>query len=508
MGNSREACRLRLGKLCDVLIRYNILGNANIEVTSVTSDSRQVKPGSLFIALCGYTVDGHDFIAQAVAAGASAILCERPLPGIAAAQVVVPNTRRASAILADRFHDHPSQHIRVIGVTGTNGKTTVTHLIEQVLTRAGHRTGLLGTIGKRIGGHHDDAVNTTPEAVELQANLAEMRDADCAYCAMEVSSHALELERVAGTRFRLAVFTNLTQDHLDFHGTMAQYLAAKGKLFARLGNSFMAEAQDFSYAILNADDDATPYLHNQTVVECLTYGIDHAADVRARDLEIQASGVRFTVDTFAGTTSVVLQLTGRFNVYNALAAITVGLIESVPLTVITEALADVSGVPGRLEHVNVGQDFSVLVDYAHTPDSLENALDTVREFAGGRVITVIGCGGDRDATKRPLMAKAAVVRSDWTILTSDNPRTEDPERILDDMEAGCRDAVVEPVCYERITSRSHAIHRAIELAKPGDIVLIAGKGHETYQMVGKAKLPFDDRAVAREAIVQRSARRG
>ena len=447
---------MQLDELCEVLLRRQMIGDPTVDITGVTSDSRQVREGSLFIALRGYTVDGHNFAEQAVRAGAAAILCERELDGLSVPQVVVPDSRRASAMVADRFYGSPSQRLSVIGVTGTNGKTTVTNLIERVLAHAGHKTGVLGTIGKRIDGKLVDAVNTTPEAVELQATLAEMLTAGCSYCAMEVSSHALELGRVSGTRFRTAVFTNLTQDHLDFHETMEQYRAAKGKLFSRLGNTFAASSAKSSFAVLNADDPASAYMHDQTVMECITYGIDREADVRARDVHISADGARFVADTFAGSVPVTLQLTGRFNVYNALAAIAVALIERVLLTQAAEALASVGGIPGRLEHVHAGQPYSVLVDYSHTPDSLINALDTIHEFASARVITVVGCGGDRDAGKRPLMAQAAVERSDWTILTSDNPRTEDPERILDQMEAGVQ-TVEMRAKYERIGDR-HGSH--------------------------------------------------
>ena len=376
------------------------------------------------------------FLADAIAKGAVALLVESPDPGLSVPQVVVPDTRSASAILADVFYGHPSQHLSVIGVTGTNGKTTTTHLIERVLQANGWEVGLLGTIGKRIRGVTADVANTTPEAVDLQATLADMLDARCDFAVMEVSSHALELGRVAGTRYHIAVFTNITQDHLDFHGTMENYLAAKAKLFSRLGNTYGDTRRESSFAVINADDSAAPTLLAQTVAQTLTYGIDAPADVRASALQITATGARFHVSALNQSADVSMRLTGRFNVYNALAAIAVGLIEGMTLPNIAAALAEVPGIPGRFEPVDAGQPFAVLVDYSHTPDSLDNALATVREFATGRIVTVVGCGGDRDRTKRPLMAQVAARRSDWTILTSDNPRSEDPERILDDMEDG------------------------------------------------------------------------
>ena len=494
---------LLLSQLRNTLLRCRTVNFQDVQVQSIAADSRRVMPGSLFVALRGYTVDGHRFAPSAVSAGAVALLVEEPIEGVSVPQLVVPDSRLASAIAADVFYEHPSQRLRLIGVTGTNGKTTSTYLIDKILSDAGHTTGLLGTIEKRIGQKTAEVVNTTPDAVDLQADLAEMVSAGCTYGIMEVSSHALELKRTAGTQYRIAVFTNLTQDHLDFHGTMEAYLAAKGKLFSRLGNTYGDTRETMAYAILNADDRASAYLASQTVYECITYGIDQPADVSARDVFVRPDGVRFRVHSWAGDADVHLKLTGRFNVYNALAAISVGLAEQLPLRGIVQSLESVPGVPGRLEPVNAGQPFTVLVDYSHTPDSLQNALATVKEFAAKRVLTVVGCGGDRDKGKRPLMARTAVEQSDLTILTSDNPRTEDPEQILDDMEAGLTDAGVR-VCYQRITDRREAIQRAVLAAEPGDVILIAGKGHETYQIIGRTKHHFDDREVAREAIQQRN----
>ncbi len=490
---------MKLRQLVAPLLKYRIENARDVEVSAITADSRRLVPGALFVAIRGHTVDGHAFVAECARKGAAAVLVEQPIPEVQIPQVIVPDTRFAAAVLASRFYGHPSRKLRMVGVTGTNGKTTVTHLIESILQHAGYSVGLYGTIGKRIKGQTVEVVNTTPEAVELQGILHEMVEAGCTHGVMEVSSHALELHRVAGTRYHVAVFTNLTQDHLDFHGTMENYREAKGKLFSRLGNEYGDDVASSSYAVLNADDPAFDYLKRQTVVEWISYGIDSEADVRARAVQVTADGVSFDVHTFAGDAHVDMELTGRFNVYNALAAIAVGLIEGVPLQTAVDALRRVPGIPGRLEKVRAGQPFTVLVDYSHTPDSLENALLTVREFAPRHIITVVGCGGDRDKGKRPLMAQIATRYSNWTILTSDNPRTEDPEAILDDMEAGVKGTEAK---YARVVDRRSAIRQAISLAEPGDVVLIAGKGHETYQIIGAEKLHFDDREEAASAIRQ------
>ncbi|MBX5435591.1 MAG: UDP-N-acetylmuramoyl-L-alanyl-D-glutamate--2,6-diaminopimelate ligase [Alicyclobacillaceae bacterium] len=497
--------RVQLSHLRQSLVRCRVYNPGEAEVTAVTADSRRTGPGSLFIAIRGDRHDGHEFAGEAVARGAVALLVERELPDCPVPQLVVPDTRLAAAIVADRFFGHPSHRLRMIGVTGTNGKTTVTHLIERILLHGRRRTGLIGTVGMRIDGQPVDLATTTPttpEAVELQAALRAMVDAGMSHCVMEVSSESIERGRVAGTRYQVAVFTNLSQDHLDFHGTMDNYRAAKGKLFSRLGNAFGDGPGTTICGVVNADDPNAAYFRAQTAAECIGYGFGETADVRAVEVRLYADGARFRAVTFAGEADVSMRLTGRFNVSNALAAIAVGLVEGVPLPVIADALAQVERVPGRLERVDAGQPFTVLVDYAHTPDSLEKALETVREFAEGRVLTVVGCGGDRDRTKRPLMAAVAVRLSDVVIFTSDNPRTEDPEQILDDMEAGLNRAD-KGSRWERITDRRQAIVRAVNLARPGDVLLIAGKGHETYQIVGRTKHHFDDREVARDAIRRR-----
>ncbi|WP_018132740.1 UDP-N-acetylmuramoyl-L-alanyl-D-glutamate--2,6-diaminopimelate ligase [Effusibacillus pohliae] len=490
---------MQLESLLAPVLLKNITGSIDgIEISQITADSRKVTPGSLFVALQGNTVDGHHFVPQAIERGAAAVVVEKQLANLPVPQVIVKNTRDIIPILAAKFYNHPSKSMKVIGVTGTNGKTTVTHLIDQILSDQGRRTGLIGTIKKRIGGQTFDVANTTPEALELQETFHQMKEVGTEYAIMEVSSHALELKRVAGTEFRTAVFTNLTQDHLDFHGSMDEYRAAKGKFFARLGNTYGDRPEDNRYVVINADDPSADFFIRQTVAQVITYGIDRAADVRAVNVRIEAEGASFTLHSFAGTADVRLQVTGKFSVYNALAAAAACLCEGVPLAAIKASLESVRGVDGRFERVVAGQDFTVIVDYAHTPDSLENVLKTIREFATGKVYTVVGCGGDRDRGKRPQMARIAVEYSDLAILTSDNPRTEDPERILDDMEAGLADVFRDR--YVRLTDRTEAIRHAIRQATAGDVVLIAGKGHETYQIIGTTKYHFDDREIAAKVI--------
>lgn len=494
-----EETSLLLQDLIAPLLLKKVVGSVDgVEVRGLTADSRQVQPGMLFVALRGATVDGHAFVKQALDRGAVAFVVEEVNKEISAPQIVVRNTRTAVAVLASVFYGNPSRELKVIGVTGTNGKTTVTHLIERILEDQGHKTGLIGTLKKRIGEKEYAAVNTTPEALELQETFRAMRQVGSEYAIMEVSSHALELKRVAGTDFHMAVLTNVTQDHLDFHGTLENYRQAKGKLFSQLGNTYEPSLSQNKFAVINADDPSAAYFLGQCAVQTVTYGIHNAADVRAVDVKITAEGASFRVESWAGQLELHLQMTGTFSVYNALAAIAACLCEGIPLQQMKASLERVAGVPGRFERVRAGQPFTVIVDYAHTPDSLENVLKTIREFAKGKVYTVVGCGGDRDRMKRPKMAKIAVDYSDLAIITSDNPRTEDPEQILDDMEAGLHDVAKER--YIRLSDRTEAIRFAISKAIEGDVVLIAGKGHETYQIIGRTRYHYDDREVAAKAI--------
>jgi len=492
---------MRLSDLAATLATARLEGE-DLRPGGLCADSRKVKPGDLFFCLPGHTVDGHDFAAEAVARGAAALVVERRLP-LGVPQIVVKDGRLALAVMSDRFYGSPSARVKVIGVTGTNGKTTTTHLIERILQEAGRTCGVIGTIEARYAGRSLPMSTTTPDSLELQRLLAGMAAEGTGYCAMEVSSHALEQGRVKGVKFRTAIFTNLTQDHLDYHGTMERYAAAKELLFSRLGNVYPAEPDERSYAVLNADDPASAAFARATAVETVTYGIDRPADVRAEDIRITARGTSFRAVTFRGEADIALRLVGKFNVYNALAAIAAALLEEIPLEVVKTGLERVPGVPGRVEAVDAGQPFAVIVDYAHTPDGLENVLRAVKEIAERRLILVFGCGGDRDRGKRPIMGKIGARYADYCILTSDNPRTEQPEAILDDIEAGLREDRVPADRYERIADRRAAIEKAVEMASPGDVVLIAGKGHETYQIIGHRRIDFDDRLVAGEAIRRR-----
>lgn len=486
---------MKLQTLLSYLHDFTTYVGENPTITSIEMDSRQVKNGALFICIKGFTVDGHDFAKQAVENGAVAVIAERPLD-VDVPVIVVRDSRRAMAMLADAFYGQPTHRLHLIGVTGTNGKTTTTHIIEHIARKANKKTGLIGTVHIKIGDHTYPTKNTTPESLLLQRTFKQMVDEGVDVAVMEVSSHALHMGRVHGCDYDVAVFTNLTQDHLDYHGTMEEYRNAKGLLFAQLGNRYDHERPKF--AVLNNDDPASQYYKHMTAASVITYGIETDSDIMAKKIDIVPSGMSFDLITPNGTVRVKTRLIGLFNVYNLLAAVSACLVSGIPLPVIVEAIEEISGVAGRFETVDEGQNFTVIVDYAHTPDSLENVLKTIRQFAQKKVYVVVGCGGDRDRAKRPLMAKTAVKYADVAIFTSDNPRSEDPEQILRDMEAG-----VSSERYVTIVDRKEAIYYAIEQAQEGDIILIAGKGHETYQIIGDRVIDFDDRLVAREAIKER-----
>ena len=467
-------------------------GNGNPLITSIENDHRKVKEGSLFICIKGYTVDGHDLAEEAVKNGAVAVLAEKPI-SLSVPVVIVKSTQKVMALLADFFYGHPTQKLNLIGITGTNGKTTISHLVERLFQDADYTTGLIGTMYTKIGSEKYETKNTTPDSLTLQKTFADMVNQGVHTAVMEVSSHALDMGRVFGCDYDIAVFSNLTQDHLDYHGTMENYRYAKSLLFSRLGNSY--RDQQPKYAILNADDSASIMFEKATSASVVTYGIIQKADVRATDIVITAEGTKFTLTTPEYSCQVTIPMIGKFNVYNCLAAIAVGLVSGLPIQKILTSLQNIKGVTGRFEPVYGGQDFTVIVDYAHTPDSLENVLKTINEFADKKIYTIVGCGGDRDRTKRPIMARVACEYSSNPIFTSDNPRSEDAMSILADMENG-----VTGYDYKKIADRKEAIFEAISSAEAGDVVLIAGKGHENYQIVGKEVLHFDDKEVALEAI--------
>jgi UDP-N-acetylmuramoyl-L-alanyl-D-glutamate--2,6-diaminopimelate ligase len=460
-----------------------LMGNGapEVEISSLAYSSQSVTPGALFFCVPGFQSDGHDFAPAAVERGAAALVCERPL-GLRVPEVVVPDVRAAMGPAAARFYGDPTAELEVVGITGTNGKTTTAFLVRHLLEADGRSCGLLGTVKRVIGGREEEVERTTPEAIDLQATFRRMVDGGDRACAMEVSSHALELGRVDGIRFACRVFTNLTQDHLDFHDTMDAYFEAKRRLFREPG-----------LAIVNVDDEYGRRIAAD--IDCVTFAIDREADYRALDVDFDLMGSRFTCRTPSGPLELESPLPGLFNVENALAAVAAARSLDVPAAMIAEALPAFGRVPGRFEPVDEGQEFGVLVDYAHTPDSLENVLRAAREVTRGHLHVVFGAGGDRDRGKRPLMGAAARRFADRVLVTSDNPRNEPPEAIIDEVMAGAGPDA------EREVDRRRAIALAVETAEPGDVVVIAGKGHEQGQEFENGrKEPFDDVAVARDAL--------
>ena len=476
------------------------LGDLDGSITSVTDDSRSVSSGSLFVAVKGERVDGHTYVGQAIKAGAAAIVGQDSVERASVPFVQVTDSRKALGLIGSRFYGDPSVQLAMIGVTGTNGKTTTTYLCKALLENIGRRVGLIGTVAYQIGAETIPASHTTPGAVELQQLLARMNEAQLDSVVMEVSSHALAMDRTAGCEYDVAVFTNLTQDHLDYHRTMEDYFQAKLRLFTGLGQGKKTRQR----AIVNMDDPRGVYVRAACRVPVWGYALNVSADLMAESVRLSMNGSTFTAVTPAGSFTVESRLVGEHNVYNLLGAIGVALHGGATCDQVREAVARVSNVPGRFERVSAGQDFTVVVDYAHTEDALVRLLTAARTLKTQRIITLFGCGGDRDRGKRPKMGRAAVEFSDVVILTSDNPRTEDPLAILREVEAGVREALQgrPSVQYHMVADRREAIGTAVRLARPGDILLIAGKGHEDYQIVGTKKMHFDDREVAREAIQQ------
>ena len=469
-------------------------------ITSVTDDSRSVALGSLFVAVKGERVDGHEYVGQAIKAGAAAIVGQESVERGSVPFVQVADSRKALGLIGSRFYGDPSAQLAMIGVTGTNGKTTTTYLCKALLENIGRRVGLIGTVAYQIGAETIPASHTTPGALELQQLLARMSEAQLDSVVMEVSSHALAMDRTAGCEYDVAVFTNLTQDHLDYHRTMEEYFQAKLRLFTGLGQGKKTRQR----AIVNMDDPRGVYVRAACRVPVWGYALNASADLMAENVRLSMNGSTFSAATPAGTFTVESRLVGEHNVYNLLGAIGVALHGGATCDQVREAVARVTNVPGRFERVSAGQDFTVVVDYAHTEDALVRLLTAARTLNAQRIITLFGCGGDRDRGKRPKMGRAAVEFSDVVVLTSDNPRTEDPLAILREVESGVREALQRrpSVQYHMVADRREAIRTAVRLARPGDILLIAGKGHEDYQIVGTKKMHFDDREVAREAIQQ------
>ena len=485
-------------------------GQQGREVLEIVHDSRKAKDGSLFVAVRGFHSDGHQFIPHAVQQGAAAVIAEAwNGPQTDTPVILVPDSRVALARLAAAFYGHPSRRLKLIGITGTNGKTTTSYLVKSIIEAAGHVSGLIGTIDYRIGDRVYPAPNTTPESLDLQRLLAEMVENGAGFCVMEVSSHALALKRTEECAFEAAAFTNLTQDHLDFHGDMDSYFHAKLGLFTGLSPK--------ASAVINLDDARAPEIIRATKAKVITTGLSERADIRpSGDIGHEITGLSFPVATPSGTLMARSPLMGKHNIYNILSAIGIGTALGFTLDHIARGIENMRAVPGRMEKVDEGQSFSVLVDYAHTEDALVRLLEAVREVAPKRVITLFGCGGDRDRTKRPKMGKAALKGSDIVVVTSDNPRSEDPEAIIREVEAGMAEAGVRMLSsgahpeaargkkpYFVVPHRGEAVVTAIRLAAPGDVVVLAGKGHEDYQILGDRKIHFDDREAAREAIRKR-----
>jgi UDP-N-acetylmuramoyl-L-alanyl-D-glutamate--2,6-diaminopimelate ligase len=469
-------------KLSEVMAGAGVPAVADVEVADLAYDSRAVGPGTLFFCVPGFKIDGHDFAPRAVERGAAALVVERPLD-LGVPEVLVESAREAMAPAAAAFHGDPTARLDVVGITGTNGKTTTAFLVRALLQAAGRQTGLLGTVTSVIGGEERPVVRTTPEAIDLQRDFAEMVAGGDVACAMEVSSHALELHRADAIHWDVAVFTNLTQDHLDFHPTMEEYFLAKRRLFRAGART----------AVVNVDDSYGRRLAAE-LPDAVTFGIESAdAAVRATDVEVTLTGSTFRV----GELELRSPLPGRFNVLNVLGALAAVRALGVPDDVTAGALPGAGRVPGRFEPVDAGQPFAVLVDYAHTPDSLENVLRAARDLAEARVIVVFGAGGDRDRGKRPLMGRAARELADRVVVTSDNPRSEEPEAIIAEILQGTGEGPE----VEALVDRREAIARAVEVADAGDVVVIAGKGHEQGQEFEDGrKIPFDDVTVAREAL--------
>ncbi|SFI15694.1 UDP-N-acetylmuramoylalanyl-D-glutamate--2,6-diaminopimelate ligase [Tindallia magadiensis] len=480
-------------RLQDMLsgIEFEILQQSHEEeITHITYDSRKVVPGSLFICISGMETDGHQFANEAIRKGAIALVVEKAVPNVQGVTMIcVKDSRKAMAVIAAAFYGNPSSDLDMIGVTGTNGKTTITYMLKNIFKQAQVETGVIGTISNWIGEQELEAVRTTPESPDFQLLLKKMVKEHVDKCIMEVSSHSLCLQRVYATKFQVGVFTNLTEDHMDFHPTTEHYYQSKKKLF------HMTEKAN----IINIDDPfglrlAEELAHSE--VSLFTYGIERNADLKASNIIMDYKGVCFKVQGMGMNHSVSLPITGKFSIYNALAAIGAARTMEVSPVEIVHALENMEGVPGRLQRVKEIADLGIIIDYAHTADALMNVLESIRGFSEKRVITVFGCGGDRDKSKRPKMGEISGKYSDYTVLTSDNPRSENPDEILQSIEVGINKV---HGSYEKIESRREAIRRAISIAKKGDIILIAGKGHEKTQTVGKETICFDDYEVALEA---------
>jgi UDP-N-acetylmuramoyl-L-alanyl-D-glutamate--2,6-diaminopimelate ligase len=489
---------MRFSELIANLDSVKVVNATDADVTAIAYDSRDVRPGSLFIARVGGAFDGHNYIPAALDAGATAIVAEREVDDIPATVsfAVAPDGRVAMGNIAASLYGYPSRSLKLIGVTGTSGKTTVTHLIQAIFNASGNPAGLIGTIGAKVGDELIETKHTTPESADIQRILAEMRDRGATVVAMEASSHGLVQGRTIGCEFDCGVFTNIARDHLDFHGTVEAYLDAKLTLF----RDYPARSDKKFHAIVNADDSSCDEVIAVTRGQVTTFGVENPASVRAAGIEVTSSSVSFELNYQGSRIPIRLNIGGFFNVYNALASASAALALGLDLETIALGLAAARCVPGRFESVNCGQEFGVIVDYAHTPDELENVLRTARDLTERRLIVVFGCGGDRDRGKRPIMGEIGARLADVVVITSDNPRSEDPGAIINEILVGVPENAVGRVLVE--VDRAAAIRLALGTAVKGDLVVIAGKGHEDYQIFADRTIHFDDREVARGILAE------
>lgn len=471
----------------DIIDRY---GNMEVDIKDIVYDSRKVIPGCVFICITGFAQDGHKYIEDAIKMGAVAAIVEKDVKVMGITLVKVADTRKSMPVIGSNFYNHPTDTLKLIGITGTNGKTTTTYLIKSILDQAQKETSTIGTISIKIGKVEVPSSRTTPESVDLQKLFKEMLDEDMEYAVMEVSSHALDLGRVDNCSFRIGIFTNLTQDHLDYHKNFDNYREAKKKLFYKTTHA----------NIINIDDKHGRIIADEIKslkTDLITYGIDNNADIMAKNIEIDVKGIKFTLVTPTYNIDIQNNTPGRFSVYNCMAAAAVAYSEGINKEIIKEGLCNLESVPGRSEVLNIDKPYTVIIDYAHSPDALENILNAVRQYAKGKLITVFGCGGDREIEKRPIMGAVAGRLSDYCVITSDNPRSENPDSIIKQVEQGITDTNCDYICIE---NRRDAMKYALTIARKDDVVLLAGKGHETYQVLKEGTIHFDEREVIRELI--------
>jgi len=485
---------LNLKELLKALPTLDVSGTPNLIIKKIEYDSRRVNRGDLFVALEGHSEDGHQYVPSAIKNGAVAVVVQEDGDYRAKVKIIVPNTREALALLANRFYDFPSRRMKVVGITGTNGKTTITYLVRSILMHDRKKVGLIGTIAYWIGDQKINAKNTTPESLDLQRMFSRMLEEKIIAVVMEVSSHALTMYRVDGTEFDVAVFTNLNHEHLDYHHTMEAYREAKGRLFKKI-------KKDRGVAVINMDDPNWRYFYDQVETKCLTYSlVDPKADFYTKSYICTPEGTLIQIATPAGEIRLDFPLIGEMNVYNALASVAVGFALKIDPPVIKSGLEAMEGVPGRMERIKAGQDFNIWIDYGHTPHAFKILLRTARQMTKGNLFFLFGCGGDRDQGKRPLMGEMASQYADRIFLTEDNPRSEDPKAIIDQIMQGIEDKRK----VEIIIDRKEGIRRALELAKPGDTLILAGKGHEDYQIIGDKKIHFSDKETVLELLSEGS----